>query len=545
MKLNKRITIDGTPYPLSYEHIIFELSAGGRATFIIKGEVKPKQLVQFDIGYQGDMKRYFDGFITKAQPAENGYTRIIARERAGILAARWPVSIQHPTLSEIVEQLSFDTGLQFVLPSDADYTMKRIANFTSQGTGYQLMNNLGRAFSVDDFCWYQQTDGTLFIGSYADSRWASKPVTIPGELSADQKGGNSMTLAVIPSVRPGVSVNGKRLNRVEFQGNQMTLYWQTGEKEPAEKRKLQFLFPELAAGHHLPRFARVINSADKAQAGDENNPFRPRFAVDIQLLDEDGRDDEKVPLYKAVSLPVMFGGNEQGLLAMPTEGTLVEIAFAYGRSDKPFIRTVLGDAWSLPDIEPGEQLQQQRYEVFDRIDAAGNKTDATDQKKEGRAFEELQQADRYLGAFGSHEINVEQHSKENIAGQKLIETLGSFEVMAGDDMTLGALGNMHQVTAGDMVQVIGQLRDVVIGLNDQVKVLKDRIHTIEQNDTLTVNGQQTITIKKDQVIQAENITQDAGTIKLNGGMGVITCASICPFTGKPHVDGSTTVFAGK
>ena len=302
------ILIDGIQYSLSYEHIIFELSAGGRATFIVKGEVTVKQLVQFDIGYQGDMKHYFDGFVTKAQPAANGYTRLIARERAGLLAARWPVSIQHPTLSEIVEQLSFDTGLQFVLPSDADYTTKRIANFTSQGTGYQLMNNLGRAFSVDDFCWYQQTDGTLFIGSYADSRWANKQVVIPNELSEEQKGGNSMTLAVMPSVRPGAIINGKRLNRVEFQENQMTLYWQAGEKEPAEKRRLQFLFPELAAGHHLPRFARVINVTDKAQADDENNPFRSRFAVDIQLLDEDGRDDVKVPLYKAVSLPVMFGG---------------------------------------------------------------------------------------------------------------------------------------------------------------------------------------------------------------------------------------------
>jgi hypothetical protein len=94
------------------------------------------------------------------------------------------------------------------------------------------------------------------------------------------------------------------------------------------------------------------------------------------------------------------------------------------------------------------------------------------------------------------------------------------------------------------VQIIGQLRDIVIGLNDQLTVLKDRIQTIEQNNTLPINGQQTITIKKDQVIKAKNITQDADTIKLNGGTGVITCASICPFTGKAHVDGSTSFLQG-
>ncbi|SGZ14779.1 Putative uncharacterized protein [Moritella viscosa] len=50
---------------------------------------------------------------------------------------------------------------------------------------------------------------------------------------------------------------------------------------------------------------------------------------------------------------------------------------------------------------------------------------------------------------------------------------------------------------------------------------------------------------KSLIIKAKNITEDADTIKLNGGTGVINCASICPFMGKPHVDGSTTVFAGK
>ena len=197
-------------------------------------------------------------------------------------------------------------------------------------------------------------------------------------------------------------------------------------------------------------------------------------------------------------MPTYFGGAEQGLLSTPVAGTIVDIAFAYGRSERPFIRTILGYDWSLPDFKPGEQLQQQCDEVFERI-----------------------------------------------AGQKLIETLGSFEVMTGDDITLGSLANMHLVNSGDHVKIIGQLRDIVIGLNDQLTVLKDRIHTIEQNDTLTINGQQTITIKKDQVIKVKNIKQDGDTIKLNGGTGVITCASICPFTSSPHVDGSTTVFAGK
>lgn len=545
MKLDKRLLVDNTERRCIAENIVLELNAGGRAMFTVQGEVSKKQIVTFDMGYQGDMRRYFLGVVTKSQPAETGYSRIIVRELSGLLAMRWPVSIQHATVKSVIAQLSHDTGLEFVLPENAAYTDTIIPHFVSQGSGYQVLESIGRAFAIDDFCWYQQTDGALYLGRYQDSRWHDKPVAIPTELGINKRGGNSMTLAVMPAVRPGAIVNGQRLTKVEFNGQDMTLYWQVGEKSPAKKRQIEYLFPELAAGLHLPQLGKVMAVTDSANPGHENNAYRPRYAVDVQLLNEQGEYDSQVPLYKAVPLPVNFGGAEQGLLSAPAAGTIVEIAFAYGRSDQPFIRTVLGYDWSLPNIKRGEQLQQQRAEVFNKTDAAGNTQSQTDQHKQSQAYQETQTADRYQGEFGQHEINVSQHSKEFIGGQKLIESLGRFEVMAGDDLVLGSLGNMHQVTAGDMVEVIGQLRDVVIGLNDQVTVLKDRIHTIEQNDTLIVNGQQSITIKKDQIINAKNITQDADTIKLNGGTGVITCQSICPFTGKPHVDGSTTVFAGK
>ncbi|PTP02625.1 hypothetical protein CWN85_08515 [Vibrio splendidus] len=74
-------------------------------------------------------------------------------------------------------------------------------------------------------------------------------------------------------------------------------------------------------------------------------------------------------------------------------------------------------------------------------------------------------------------------------------------------------------------------------LTQQVKVLENRIAEIGGNHTETVKGSRTI--------KAKNITEDADTIKLNGGKGVCTGASICPFMGKPHVDVSTTVYAGK
>ncbi len=74
-------------------------------------------------------------------------------------------------------------------------------------------------------------------------------------------------------------------------------------------------------------------------------------------------------------------------------------------------------------------------------------------------------------------------------------------------------------------------------LNQRIKILENRLAEIEGDHTETVKGNKTTT--------AKNITENADSIKMNGGKGVCTGASICPFMGKPHVDVSTTVFAGK
>ncbi|EGQ9163885.1 hypothetical protein ACTA57_002905 [Vibrio parahaemolyticus] len=74
-------------------------------------------------------------------------------------------------------------------------------------------------------------------------------------------------------------------------------------------------------------------------------------------------------------------------------------------------------------------------------------------------------------------------------------------------------------------------------LNQRIKILENRLAEIEGDNTETVKGNKATT--------AKNITEDADSIKMNGGKGVCTGASICPFMGKPHVDVSNTVFAGK
>lgn len=461
MKLLKRLTIGDQVREVQSINIVLELSTGGRGILHISGDAKKGQLVALDIGYDNQPVRYFTGYIEKATLAGRGVTRIMVRELSGILAERYPVSIQHATFRQIVTRLAEECGLSFVIPESASYTDRPIANFTSQGTGYQLLDNLFRAFAVPDGVWYQQQDSQIYVGSYQHCRWANRPVQIESELSQAQTN-NRWQLVAMPAMRPGATVNNNRVHKVELINDTMMLTWATNQNDTRQlERQIKNAFPELAGGYHIPRFGLVKSITDNAAAGDINDPFRPHYAADVQLLDENGKPDTEVPVYKAIPLPILFAGIEQGMLQYPLEGTLVELGFAYGRADKPFIRTILGTGFTLPEIQPGEQLQQQRAEVYQRTDTAGNQTKATDQRQTDRAYQKVIEADHYLASIGTMAMDVKQHSVETIGGKKLIEALGAIELLAGDDVTLGSLGNMQLATAGELIETIGKLRHSV------------------------------------------------------------------------------------
>lgn len=515
MKLNKRLTLNGEDAHIVDDKWILELSSAGRGFVTVKGTAQTRALVQFDMGYGTKLQRCFTGVVAKAEPADNGHTRLLVKELAFVLGTRITMSIQHATFRKVITELAENTGLNFVLPN-AKYVDTPIPNFTTGGTGAQLLQNAGRAFNIPDFCWYQEPNGDIYAGSYQHSRWPSRPVPIESELTSSQASGNSITIPAIPLMRPGALVNDQKITHVEFDGTNMTLRWQ-GKEKNAKQRQVEQEFPELAAGFHLPAFGQVVAVSDHAKAGQLNDPFRPRYAVDVQQLDEDGKPDTEVPVFKAVPLPVLFGGPEQGQYQYPVEGTLVELGFAFGRADQPFIRTILGTGWSLPDIQPGEQLTQQRAEVYQRTDAAGNHTLATDQVINLIAAQLHQKADDYQGMFGNQRIVASQHSTEEIAGRKLIEALGAIELIAGDNIELATLANMNLVAAGERVDVTGGDYQHSIGGSSTTTIKGNATTSITGDEQRTTQGNTTEQITGNKSSQAQTQTITGNSIILGNG----------------------------
>jgi hypothetical protein len=216
--------------------------------------------------------------------------RLFVRELAGVFDRAWPCSFQHPTLRDVAAWLTENSGITVTVP-DAGYSSTAIPHFTHSGTGFQLLNSLGKAFAVRDYVWYQLPDGSIYAGGAESALFAGRPVDIPHEFSQGNAAGNSMTIPLIQSLRPGVEVNGQRLTKVTLTNDTMDIAWTPRNKitgEPLQKspiqRQLESQFPELASGLHLPKMARVVAASEPVSSGNFADPFRPAMPLMCSCL---------------------------------------------------------------------------------------------------------------------------------------------------------------------------------------------------------------------------------------------------------------------
>ncbi|MGK0603004.1 hypothetical protein [Yokenella regensburgei] len=494
MKPIKRLFLSSDPIPLVECNIMLELNACGRGFITARTETDyTGKMVRLDIGYDGLVLRWFTGYVERSQPADNGTRRLFVRELIGVFDKLWPCSFQHPTLRQVTDWISGQSGLNVAPPAGADYADKPIPHFTHSGTGYQLFASLGRAFSIPDYLWYQLPDGDVFVGAAAHSLFAGKPVEIPPEFSQETTGANSMTLPIIQSLRPGAEVNGQRLNQVRLNNDDMAITWQprnrtTGRptQKPPIQRQIESVFPELASGLHLPKFGRVEAPSEDVSSGNIADPFRPRYAVDLQLLDENGNPAADTPIYPAVPLPVPMAGSESGMFQFPPPGTLVEVGFTEGRPDKPFIRQSMPQGHNLPAVKPGEQLQQQRDGVSQRVTVAGDWERQTDQTIRETAMRREVTADEEIRKVVARETTIQATDKTTV--------LGTATLMAGAVMHVSE-GDYCVGTSGNLTITCSKDNSVSVGRNVKRDVAGDLTDDITGQATLSVGGALTEKIK--------------------------------------------------
>ncbi|EKK3318010.1 hypothetical protein PMI54_003279 [Salmonella enterica] len=491
MKPIRDLRIDGKPFSVVEENIVLRLNGAGTG-FITINDTDDKtplrgRSVELSIGYNDQPVKWFSGYVENDSRTGKGLRKLMVREAAAILQYPLNVSMQHPTLKQVAKHIEDNTGLRVQLP-DADYTTTPIPHMTHNGNGYQLMTLIGRAFNIPDYVWYPSIDGIIYAGSFADCRFAKRPVQLPVEITKDDHGANGWTVQTIPMIRPGVVMNGHRISQVQLQGDSMIISWSDGRQSPMQ-RQVETLYPELGNKTHLPCMGRVIAPTENTTQGDLHDEFRPRYAVNVQPLDENGNPAKDTPVYNAVPVPVPMAGSESGLFQYPPAGTLVTLAHVDGRPDKPVITGTHAHGQSLPDIKPGEQLQQQRAEVFQRVHTDGTWQRETDQaireKSTDRTIENTTEtrtsttrnvtvkANSTMTVLGTHKLmsGHVQHIADGdyavAATKKLLQHADSAELDVTKTWTTTAQNATHNV-AQTLEEKIGQIKKSVAGQMQQI-----------------------------------------------------------------------------
>lgn len=240
--------------------------------------------------------------------------------------------------------------------------------------------------------------------------------------------------------------------------------------DDAIRRSVERQFPELTGGYHLSRFARVVGVADAPAGAGICDDFRPRYAVDIEVLGPDVEPDSKLPILAGVPLPLPTGGEEMGIYAFPEEGTQVVVCFAYGLPHKPYIQTILPHGLSMPSVPKGDQVWQHSEACQQRVDADGNWLRQTDGKIQDKAIEREVEAMGNTERFQNHTRTVDDHSTESVGGIKTLEALGALKLLSGGSASLAAMDDLHQATGRDLNLVVGQKYNATVGGNMEERI---------------------------------------------------------------------------
>ena len=485
MKINKHAIINNQRIQIIDCNIVLELNSCGRGFITVpaNNDSYINKTVIVNVGYGNDLQRFFTGYVESEQPAARNTKKLFVRELIGCYQQTINCSFQHPTLKIVTEYLTSKNGLQFNLPN-ATYVNTKIPHFKHSGTGDHLLREIGRAFSIPEYVFFQTPTGKIYCGSYNDSYFSDKNIDLGDNLnkiSSSTAGSNIVEIPLVPKLRPGVKINGKKITTVNLINDNMTISFEdVTVKKSAARRQIEREFPELAGGYHLSKLARVVAISDETNLGDISTPFRPKYAVNVQLLDENGKES-KTPVYKSVPLPVTNIGSEGGSYHYPEVGTEVEIGFINGRPDQPVIRNIYPNNKTMPNIKKNEHLLQQRAEVFTKIDHVGNMTRESDQTVTDNALDYCLNSDSSTEKTTTKTVSV--------AANYTVNVYSNYKLSAN---TISAIS----------------LGDFTVGTNS------NQVQYVGKNYTLNVDGDQCVQIKKNCDLTVTNsITTTASEIR--------------------------------
>ncbi|GLS26149.1 hypothetical protein [Marinibactrum halimedae] len=227
MKLHKALEINGEPHKLVNESIQLDLFLPGRASFTVVSRKPLKGLIRYRCGYDlANIKPYFLGYVETATTVDQQQQRLFCRELSASLYYPLSIIANNVALLDVLDQLSSKTGLRFITPDNApSYLQNRTAKFYALANGYYALRTLSKVFGYQQPLWQQEADGSVYVGAWSDSRWASTPVSIPNRWQQVVGVADGARVPAIPALRPGVQIDGRIVTQLTFADVHMHLSW--------------------------------------------------------------------------------------------------------------------------------------------------------------------------------------------------------------------------------------------------------------------------------------------------------------------------------
>jgi dihydroxyacetone kinase DhaKLM complex PTS-EIIA-like component DhaM len=229
------------------------------------------------------------------------------------------------------------------------------------------------------------------------------------------------------------------------------------------KRLVLRAFPELG-GRHLTRLGIVVAIPDPPDDEQGTDRFRPRYAVDVQLLTPQGEPDEARPVLQGLPLPT-----HGGLYAFPELGQRVRVGFDYGLPSHPYIVNVIHEGQALPALLPGERLWWHSADSWYRIDSKGNHHRQSDGEIRDDSMVRTIEADATTERHGALTTEVLQDWTQQVGGRLIQEVLGAIKQTCGGDVRVAIVGGVDTTIAGDDVKLVAGKIERVAALDILVK----------------------------------------------------------------------------
>lgn len=221
MKLVDHLFVGGKEYRVISRAVSLVLSGAGRATFKVAAGSRPRGLVLFRVGFDKHQSHdFFMGFVSAAH--QDGAAWVLeCRELIDGLTQSAPISLQQCKITDVVRDVQAATLVEFAATDSGSQRPR----FASHADGFHALRMIPQVFGVQDFEFWQQPDGKVWLGEWAT---ADAKYTTDRRIHTKffmKSAGDSAVLPALPVLRPGMLVNGRRIAGVKLVKHETHIRW--------------------------------------------------------------------------------------------------------------------------------------------------------------------------------------------------------------------------------------------------------------------------------------------------------------------------------